>query len=228
MTRLSTSHQLQPVPDGPAPGRPAGLRRRHTRAPEAVGSGSHPMVADGKSSIVNDPWAMPNSGAGTKAPQETTAYDENSYETRRRTRRTVRPPYYPRNSNSPGEAHHQPQVRVPSAGQHADQVWAKSMQKSPRTTEAVDATRNARSVSEAFVLNDPTVSDRPVPGSVSSHATLPPPGSRVHHVFVLGLQRRASLGAAPRSMTQTRSTKMRITEARSTGMADGVSALVMR
>ena len=132
-----------------------------------------------------------------------------------------------RNSNSPGEAHHQPQVRVPCAGQHADQVWAKSMQKSPRTTEAVDATRNACSVSEAFVLNDPTVSDRPVPGSVSSHATLPPPGSRVHHVFVLGLQRRASLGAAPRSMTQTRSTKMRITEARSTGMADGVSALVM-
>jgi hypothetical protein len=62
----------------------------------------------------------------------------------------------------------------------------------------------------------------------SSHATLPPPGSRVHHVFVHGLQRRASLGAAPRSMTQTRSTKMRITEARSTGMADGVSALVMR
>ena len=62
----------------------------------------------------------------------------------------------------------------------------------------------------------------------SSHATLPLPGSRVHHVLVLGLQRRAPLGASPRSMTQTRSTRMRITEARPTGMADGVSALVMR
>jgi len=83
-----------------------------------------PMVASGKSTIFNDPWANPRTGAGTKAPPEAPPYDENSYE----------PEDTEDGSSfqwrgSPSEFRREPQVRDPSAGQHADNLWAKTMHK---------------------------------------------------------------------------------------------------
>jgi len=177
-----------------------------------------PMVASGKSTIFNDPWVNPRTGAETKAPPEAPAYDENSYEPSAGTKArnetftygeatyeeaeaedgssTLPRRAMPESSAGtkarnetftygeatyeeaeaedgsstlpramPSEAHYEPQVRAPRVGRHADKVWAKTMQNTPRTTEAVDATGNARSVSEADVRNYPTVGDRPVPGS---------------------------------------------------------------
>jgi hypothetical protein len=97
------------------------------------------MVASGKSTIYNDPWANPRTGAGTKAPPEAPPYDENSYEpegTKDGTSTQWR--------GSPSEFGREPQVREPGAGQNADNLWAKSMQMSPRTTEVDAATKQAR------------------------------------------------------------------------------------
>ena len=96
------------------------------------------MVASGNSTIFNDPWANPRTGAGTKAPPEAPPYDENSYE----------PEDTEDGSSfqwrgSPSEFRREPQVRDPSAGQNADNLWAKTMQKSPRTSEVNVATKHA-------------------------------------------------------------------------------------
>ena len=96
------------------------------------------MVSSGNSTILNDPWANPRTGAGTKAPPEAPPYDENSYE----------PEGTEDGSSfqwrdSPSEFRREPQVRDPSAGQHADNLWAKTMHKSPRTTEVDVATKHA-------------------------------------------------------------------------------------
>ena len=103
---------------------------------------------------------MPESSAGTKARNETFTYGEATYEEAEAEDGSSTLP-----RAMPSEAHYEPQVRAPRVGRHADKVWAKTMQNTPRTTEAVDATGNARSVSEADVRNYPTVGDRPVPGS---------------------------------------------------------------
>ena len=96
------------------------------------------MVASGKSTIVNDPWAIPRTGAGTKAPPEAPTYDENSYEPE-----DTEDGSSTQWRSSPSEFDREPQVREPGAGQNAGNLWAKTMQMSPRTTEVVVATKHA-------------------------------------------------------------------------------------
>ena len=96
------------------------------------------MVASGNSTILNDPWANPRTGAGTKAPPEAPPYDENSYDTEDKEDGTST-----QWRESPSEFRREPQVRDPSAGQHADNLWAKTMHKSPRTSEVDVATKHA-------------------------------------------------------------------------------------
>jgi hypothetical protein len=98
------------------------------------------MVASGKSTIYDDPWANPRTGAGTKAPPEAPTYDENSYEPE-----DTEDGSSTQWRSSPSELGREPQVREPGAGQHAGNLWAKTMQKSPRTTEVDVATKQASS-----------------------------------------------------------------------------------
>ena len=96
------------------------------------------MVSSGNSTIFNDPWANPRTGAGTKAPPEAPPYDENSYEPEDKEDGTST-----QWRSSPSEFGREPQVRESGAGQNADNLWAKSMQMSPRTTEVDAATKHA-------------------------------------------------------------------------------------
>jgi hypothetical protein len=98
-----------------------------------------PMVSSGNSTILNDPWANPRTGAGTKAPPEAPPYDENSYEPE-----DTEDGSSTQWRNSPSEFGREPQVRDPGAGQNADNLWAKSMHKSPRTSEVDVATKHAK------------------------------------------------------------------------------------
>ena len=96
------------------------------------------MVSSGNSTIFNDPWANPRTGAGTKAPPEAPTYDENSYEPE-----DTEDGSSTQWRSSPSELGREPQVREPGAGQHAGNLWAKTMQTSPRTTEVDGATKHA-------------------------------------------------------------------------------------
>ena len=78
------------------------------------------MVADGKVDDPNRPRAMPDSGASPKAPFETSPYEEAPYEEEEAEDGQSTAPHA-----LPSEAHHEPQVRAPGAGQHADKVWGK-------------------------------------------------------------------------------------------------------
>ena len=106
------------------------------RGPEAP----DPMVASDKFTIRDDQGAKPNTGAGTKAPQATSAYDEYPYEMENAEDGSSTYPH-----NSPNEAHHEPQVQNPGAGQHANKSWPQKMPNSPRPPETSDTTRHGRS-----------------------------------------------------------------------------------
>ena len=98
------------------------------------------MVASDKFTIQDDQGAKPKTGAGTKAPQATSAYDEYPYEMENAEDGSSTYPH-----NSPNEAHHEPQVQNPGAGQHANKSWPQKMPNSPRPPETSDTTRHGRS-----------------------------------------------------------------------------------
>ena len=81
---------------------------------------------------------MPESRAGTKARNETSTYDDDSYE-----EADTKDGSSTRPSAVPKEAHPVWQVQAPGAGQHAEKMWAQ-MQNSPRLLETIDATRHGR------------------------------------------------------------------------------------
>ena len=118
------------------------------------------MVSSGKSTIVNDPWAIPRTGAGTKAPPEAPTYDENSYEPE-----DTEDGSSTQWRSSPSEFDREPQVREPGAGQNAGNLWAKTMQMSPRTTEVVVATKHA-----SIKVAGQTSSRKPTPEEASAEA----------------------------------------------------------
>ena len=132
------------------------------RGPEAP----DPMVASDKFTIRDDQGAKPNTGAGTKAPQATSAYDEYPYEMENAEDGSSTYPH-----NSPNEAHHEPQVQNPGAGQHANKSWPQKMPNSPRPPETSDT-----DVPITPVCHGPAQSGRPTSQRCSKSA--PPSTAR--------------------------------------------------